>query len=200
MPHAGGGQDSRVHQARVDAHHVNPGIHGDPVRDTAAVPAVVGLEGLFAPHVDVGGRIGGQHAHLLRRVVGSQGAVTPAYRAVALVHLHRRGIDLQDDSNAVARRSYHPIATPSIDADLPRVYNPTFLLFTGVRGRAIWKIAEGLSTVLLRRQEATDRDCFDPFVRLRNPSFGAHPDFPNSFRRGILRTSRRASFGTTVEC
>ena len=31
VPHAGGGQDLRVHQACVDAHHVNPGIHGDPV-------------------------------------------------------------------------------------------------------------------------------------------------------------------------
>src|SRR5215203_1859358 len=141
VPHAGGGQDLRVHQARVDAHHVNPGIHGDPVRDTAAVPAAVGLEGLFAPHVYVGGRIGGEHAHQLRRVVGPQGAVTPAYRAVAIIHLHRRGIDLQDDSTAVARRSYHPLATPSIDTDLPRVYNPTFLLFTLVRGSRILGIS-----------------------------------------------------------
>src|SRR5918998_4025973 len=141
VPHAGGGQDLRVHQARVDAHHIGPGIHGDPVRDTAAVPAAVGFEGLIAPHVDVGGRIGGEHANPLRRVVAPQGAVTPAYRAVAIIHLHRRGIDLQDDSTAVARRSYHPLAPPSIDADPPRVYNPTLLLFTRVRGRGIRRIS-----------------------------------------------------------
>jgi hypothetical protein len=37
----------------------------------------------------------------------------------------------------VARSYYHPLATPSIDADLRRVYNPTFLLFTEVSGNEI---------------------------------------------------------------
>ena len=36
------------------------------------------------------------------------------------------------------------------------------LLFTGVRGEAVWKIAEGVSTALLWRQEAADRDSFGP--------------------------------------
>src|SRR5215203_4696685 len=35
-------------------------------------------------------------------------------------------------------------------------------LFTRVRGETVWKIAEGVSTALLWRQEATDRDSFDP--------------------------------------
>jgi len=89
VPPAGSGEDFRVHQARVEAHQVDPGIHGDPVRDAAALTTAVGLEGPVAPHVDVGGRVGGENAHPLGRVVGSQGAVPPAYRAVAIHHLHR---------------------------------------------------------------------------------------------------------------
>ena len=91
-----------MYQARVDAHQVDPRIHGDPVRDAAALTTAVGLEGPVAPHVDVGGRVGGEHAHPLGRVIGPQGAVPSAYRAVAIRHLHRRGVDLQDDGTAVA--------------------------------------------------------------------------------------------------
>src|SRR5215213_11156478 len=124
VPHAGGGQDLRVHQAHVDAHHVDPGIHGDPVRDTAALPTAVGLEGLIAPNVDVGGRIGGEHAHPLRRVVGPQGAVTPAYRAMAIIHFHRRGIDLQADGTAMTRSFYHlSPTTPLLNRGTNLIYD-----------------------------------------------------------------------------
>src|SRR5215203_1108129 len=66
---------------------------------------------------------------------------------------------------------------------------PFVSLFTQVRGETVWKIAQGLSSALLRRQEAADRGFFGPLERLRNPHFGAYPDFPNSFGRVILGTS-----------
>ena len=60
------GKDLRGHEARVDAHPVALAVYGSPVRDTAAVPTAVEFDGPAVPHVDVGGRIGGQHAHLMR--------------------------------------------------------------------------------------------------------------------------------------
>jgi hypothetical protein len=62
-------------------------------------------------------------------------------------------------------------------------------LFTVVRGETVWKTAEGLSTALLWRQEALDQDYFNPRWPLSGPRFGTHPDFPNSFGRGFLRSS-----------
>jgi hypothetical protein len=59
--HAGSGQDPWVHQARVDAHHLHPGIRGDPVRDAPALPTAVGREDPVAPHVDVGGLVSYVH-------------------------------------------------------------------------------------------------------------------------------------------
>jgi hypothetical protein len=35
-------------------------------------------------------------------------------------------------------------------------------LFTNVVEKTVWKIAEGVSSALLWRQEAIDRDSFDP--------------------------------------
>ena len=54
VPHAGSDQNIRVHQARVDAHHLDPGIHSNPMRDAPALTTAVGLEDLIALHVDVG--------------------------------------------------------------------------------------------------------------------------------------------------
>src|SRR5918993_3541956 len=119
VPRAGSGEDFRIHQTRVDAHHVNPGIHGDPVRDAAALTTAVGLEGPVAPHVDVGGRVGGEHAHPLGRVVGPQGAVPPAYRAVAIPHLRRWGVDLQADGTAMTRSFYHALPTSLLSTPGP---------------------------------------------------------------------------------
>jgi hypothetical protein len=62
-------------------------------------------------------------------------------------------------------------------------------LFTGVRGETVWKIAEGLSTALLGRQEMPDRGLIDPSWPLSEHSFGTYPEFPNSFGREILGSS-----------
>src|SRR5215204_6034886 len=69
----------------------------------------------------------------------------------------------------------------------PFLFSP---LFTGVRGETVWKIAEGVTSAILWRQEATDRDSLDSSRPLSEPRFGTHSDFPNSFGRGILRSSR----------
>src|SRR5215207_1701180 len=68
----------------------------------------------------------------------------------------------------------------------PFLFSP---LFTGVRGETVWKIAEGVTSAILWRQEATDRDSLDSSRPLSEPRFGTHSDFPNSFGRGILRSS-----------
>src|SRR5215204_5609559 len=57
------------------------------------------------------------------------------------------------------------------------------------RGETVWKIAEGFSTVRFWRQEAAGRGFFTPSWRSSEPRFGTHSDFPNSFGRGILRSS-----------
>src|SRR5215211_3027284 len=57
------------------------------------------------------------------------------------------------------------------------------LLFTQRRGETVWKIAEGLSSVLRRRQKAADRGSFDPYRPPSGPIFRRHPDFPNSSPR-----------------
>src|SRR5215203_2904649 len=68
----------------------------------------------------------------------------------------------------------------------PFLFSP---LFTGVRGETVWKIAEGVTSAILWRQEATDRDSLDSSRPLSEPRFGTHSDFPNSFGIGILRSS-----------
>jgi hypothetical protein len=65
----------------------------------------------------------------------------------------------------------------------------SFALFTGVRGETVWKIAKGVSAVLLAAKEMADRDSFDPSWPLSELRFGTHPDFPNSFGRGVLGSS-----------
>src|SRR5215203_6029471 len=50
----------------------------------------------------------------------------------------------------------------------------------------VWKIAEGLSRVVHRRLETADRAPSTPIGHLRDPYFGIHPTFPNSFS-GWLR-------------
>src|SRR5215216_7042062 len=50
-------------------------------------------------------------------------------------------------------------------------------LFTRRRGETVWKIAEGVSSTLLWRQEAADRDFFDPSWPLRSPDSGSIPNF-----------------------
>ena len=59
-------------------------------------------------------------------------------------------------------------------------------LFTRVRGETVWKIAKGVSAVLLAAKEMADRDSFDPSWPLSEPRFGTHPDFPNSFSTSHL--------------
>jgi hypothetical protein len=58
-------------------------------------------------------------------------------------------------------------------------------LFTGVRGETVWKIAKGVSAVLLAAKEMADRDSFEPSWPLSEPRFGTHPDFPNSFSTSL---------------
>src|SRR5215217_9567197 len=58
---------------------------------------------------------------------------------------------------------------------------PVDRLFTEVPRETVWKIAEGISSTLLWRQEAADRDSFDPSWPLSEPRFGIHCEFPNSF-------------------
>src|SRR5215212_6384269 len=48
-------------------------------------------------------------------------------------------------------------------------------------------MAGGLSTVLLRLQEATELGLFVPSWPPSEPRFCAYPDFPNNFGRSILR-------------
>jgi hypothetical protein len=67
------------------------------------------------------------------------------------------------------------------------------MLFTGVRGETVWKIAEGVSRALLRQQKSPDRDSFDPSWPLSEPPFVTHSEFSNSFGRGVLRSSDAAS-------
>src|SRR5215204_6021935 len=62
----------------------------------------------------------------------------------------------------------------------PFLFSP---LFTGVCGETVWKIAEGVTSAILCRQEATDRDSLDSSWPLSEPRFGTHSDFPNSFSR-----------------
>ena len=50
----------------------------------------------------------------------------------------------------------------------------------------VWKIAEGLSRVVHGRLETADRAPSTPIGRLRDPYFGIHPAFPNSFKAAIL--------------
>jgi hypothetical protein len=46
-------------------------------------------------------------------------------------------------------------------------------LCSGVSGETVWKIAQGLSSALLRRQEAADRGfSLAPLERLRDPISG----------------------------
>src|SRR5215211_2846208 len=47
----------------------------------------------------------------------------------------------------------------------------------------VWKIAEGIWSALLWRQEAADRDSFDPSWPLSQPRFGTHCEVPNSFSK-----------------
>src|SRR5688572_13224767 len=77
------------------------------MRDTAAIPTAVEFGSPAVPHVDVGRRIGGQHAHLIQRVVSPQNAVTSAYRAVTLRNLRRRSVDLEVNGAAMTRSLYH---------------------------------------------------------------------------------------------
>src|SRR5215208_4112758 len=72
-------------------------------------------------------------------------------------------------------------------------------LFTGVRGETVWKIAEGVTSAILWRQEATDRDSLDSSWPLSEPRFGTHSDFPNSFGRGILRSSSNLGDGQRIQ-
>src|SRR5215210_8945246 len=53
----------------------------------------------------------------------------------------------------------------------------------------VWKIAEGLSRVVHRRLETADRAPSTPIGRLRDPYFGIHPAFPNSFGETVWKSS-----------
>jgi hypothetical protein len=54
----------------------------------------------------------------------------------------------------------------------------------------VWKIAEGFSTVRLWRQEVADRTSFIPSWRPSESRLATQSDFPNSFEKGILGSSR----------
>jgi hypothetical protein len=70
---------------------------------------------------------------------------------------------------------------------------PFFLpLFTEVPRETVWKIAKGVSAVLLAAKEMADRDSFDPSWPLSELRFGTHPDFPNSFSETVRKGVRVA--------
>jgi hypothetical protein len=54
-------------------------------------------------------------------------------------------------------------------------------LFQTVSTETVWKIAEGVSTALLWRQERPIGTPFDPSWPLSEPRFRTHSEFPNSF-------------------
>src|SRR5215217_8454753 len=60
----------------------------------------------------------------------------------------------------------------------------------------VWKIAEGIWSALLWRQEAADRDSFDPSWPLSQPRFGTHWGLIAKFqtvslsRRGLIARRR----------
>src|SRR5215217_5862400 len=56
-------------------------------------------------------------------------------------------------------------------------HRPTPTAFPNSFSETVWKIAEGVSSTLLWRQEAADRDFFDPSWPLRSPDSGSIPNF-----------------------
>src|SRR5215210_6815490 len=60
----------------------------------------------------------------------------------------------------------------------------------------VWKIAEGLSRVVHRRLETADRAPSTPIGRLRDPYFGIHPAFPNSFGEAVWKVVLGGYFAT----
>ena len=62
----------------------------------------------------------------------------------------------------------------------------------------VWKIVQGLSSALLRQQEAADCGFFGPFERLRNPISGLIPIFQTVSPRTPLHGSMKRKAGTTA--
>src|SRR5215216_6123384 len=60
-------------------------------------------------------------------------------------------------------------------SELPRI--PLKRTSENSYSETVWKIAEGVSSTLLWRQEAADRDFFDPSWPLRSPDSGSIPNF-----------------------
>src|SRR5215204_5087188 len=53
----------------------------------------------------------------------------------------------------------------------------------------VWKIAENVSARLSGGKKRPNWDSFHPSWPLSEPRFETYPEFPNSFGRGILRSS-----------
>jgi hypothetical protein len=62
-------------------------------------------------------------------------------------------------------------------------------LFTQRRGETVWKIAEGTLDRVCSMAQDCEIGLLCPFCPLVEPQTGGHPDFPNSFGRGVLRSS-----------
>src|SRR5215203_6697075 len=61
----------------------------------------------------------------------------------------------------------------------------------------VWKIAQGSRARFFGGKKRPIAASLAPLERLRNPHVGAYPDFPNSFGRGILRSSAQKTPGRT---
>jgi hypothetical protein len=64
------------------------------------------------------------------------------------------------------------------------------VLFTGVRGETVWKIAEGVSPRLSGDKRRPNWDSFDPSWLLSEPRFGTYPEFPNSFSTTFMNKAK----------
>jgi hypothetical protein len=79
-----------------------------------------------------------------------------------------------------------PLLRPLPD-HLAKPWGPFLSLFTRVRGETVWKIAEGVSPRLAGGKGRPNRDSFEPFWPLSEPSFRNYSEFPKHFRKGCSR-------------
>src|SRR5215216_4539365 len=80
-------------------------------------------------------------------------------------------------------------------SELPRI--PLKRTSENSYSETVWKIAEGVSSTLLWRQEAADRDFFDPSWPLRSPDSGSIPNF-QTVSEGAFSEVRRDRGWRTV--
>src|SRR5918999_6293486 len=62
-------------------------------------------------------------------------------------------------------------------------------LFTQLPGETVWKIADGSLDGVCSMEQECEMVLLYPHCPLMGPQTGGYPDFPNSFGRGIPRSS-----------